>query len=306
MKYLIIGAGGTGGSIAASMTEAGLDVSVIARGEHLNAIKKSGITIEGTNRGTYTVTGVRAFDAADYHDSPDVILLCVKSYSAAELIPFIRERAKDGTVLIPLLNIYELGASLQKELKNLLVAEGCIYIAAEIKKAGVIRRRGDIFRVVFGQRENSERAAIFENIRDDFVKSSISTVLSDNIKRDAFRKYTFVSPMAACGQYYNIEASSMQKEGEERKTFINLVKELNSLARAMGIDFGIDIVSMNLSILDALSPSATASMQRDIRDGKSSEIDGLIYEAVRMGEKYNIAMPVYTKIAEKLKNIGNK
>ena len=131
-------------------------------------------------------------------------------------------------------------------------------------------------------------------------------MLSDNIKRDAFRKYTFVSPMAACGQYYNIEASSMQKEGEERETFINLVKELNSLARAMGIDFGIDIVSMNLSILDALSPSATASMQRDIRDGKSSEIDGLIYEAVRMGEKYNIAMPVYTKIAEKLKNIGNK
>ena len=89
----------------------------------------------------------------------------------------------------------------------------------------------------------------------------------------------------------------MQKPGEIRDTFAALIGEVDALAAAMGIPFTVDIVKTNLGILDALTPEASTSMQRDIRQGKASEIDGLVYEVVRMGQKWNVPVPTYEKIA---------
>ncbi|WP_291635219.1 ketopantoate reductase C-terminal domain-containing protein, partial [Clostridium sp.] len=116
---------------------------------------------------------------------------------------------------------------------------------------------------------------------------------------DALQKFSYVSAMAACGLYYGAEAAAMQKQGEIRDTFIALIKEIDALAVAMGIYFTIDIVQINLDILDKLAPTASTSMQRDIAQGKKSELDGLIFEVVRMGEKYGVPVKTYKKITEK-------
>ena len=110
--------------------------------------------------------------------------------------------------------------------------------------------------------------------------------------------------MAACGLYYNVSAGEMQKTGEPRDTFVKLMKEIDALAAAMGVPFQIDVVTTNLQILDTLSPTASTSMQRDIYAGKSSEIDGLIYEVVRLGKQYNVPVPTYEMIADKAKEQG--
>ena len=90
MKYLVIGAGGTGGSIGAYMTEAGKDVTLIARGEHLKRIQEHGLKMETTRKGSYTVHPIRAVDMAHYDEQPDIIFVCVKGYSLDETIPFIK------------------------------------------------------------------------------------------------------------------------------------------------------------------------------------------------------------------------
>ena len=92
----------------------------------------------------------------------------------------------------------------------------------------------------------------------------------------------------------------MQHPGAERDCFAGLVAEIQLLAEAMGIDFGEDIVAANLSILDDLSPTMTTSLQRDISAGRSSEIDGLIYEVVRMSERHGIDLPMYRRISSEL------
>ena len=92
MKYLIIGGGGIGGSLAAAMAENGLDITVIARGAHLQAIKEHGLKMETTVRGNYTVAPIRGCTAEEYNDKADVIFLCVKGYSVAEVLPLIKER----------------------------------------------------------------------------------------------------------------------------------------------------------------------------------------------------------------------
>ncbi len=297
MKYLVIGAGGTGGSIGAYMTRAGKDVTLIARGEHLRRIQEQGLKVE-TKKGDYTVHPVKAADMEHYEEQPDIIFVCVKGYSLEDTIPFIGRIAKKDTVVIPVLNIYGTGGKMQERLPELLVTDGCIYIAGEIKEPGTILLKGDIFRIVYGVRNPEElRPELFE-VAKDLKESGIEGVLSDNIRRDALQKFAYVSPMAACGLYYHVSAGEVQKTGEPRDTFVKLMKEVDALAVAMGVPFLADIVTTNLQILDALNPEASTSMQRDIYAGKPSEIDGLIYEVVRMGERYRVPTPAYKMVAD--------
>lgn len=309
MKYCVIGAGGTGGCIAAYMARAGKDVTVIARGEHLAQIQKQGIRLE-TVKGTEVVSPITAYEMCEYTNrlaqnaagSPDVIFVCVKGYSLEEVVPFIRKVSKKETIVIPILNLYGTGAKLQKMLPELLVTDGCIYIAAQIREPGTIRMNGTIFRVVYGVRDSDELRRELFIVAEDLRQSGIEAVLSENIRRDALQKFSYVSPMAAAGLYFHANAERFQVTGDERDTFAALVKEIDKLAEAMGISFQVDIVRNNLAILDALSPEASASMQRDIAAGKPSEIDGLIFEVVRMADRYGVELPVYQKIAKELES----
>lgn len=304
MKYLVIGAGGTGGSIGAYMTEAGKDVTLIARGEHLKKMQQQGLRMETTAKGDYTVYPIQVRDMGHYEEQPDVIFVCVKGYSLQEVVPFIRRVAKESTIVIPILNIYGTGGKLQEQLPELLVTDGCIYIAGEVKEPGTIVLKGNIFRIVFGVRNPEELRPELFQIAKDLQESGIDGVLSDNIRRDALQKFAYVSPMAACGLYYHVSAGEIQKTGEPRDTFVKLMKEVDALAVAMEVPFLVDIVTTNLQILDALTPEASTSMQRDIYAGKSSEIDGLIYEVVRMGQQYGVPTPVYEMVAKKAREDG--
>ena len=100
---------------------------------------------------------------ADCHRRPDVIFVCVKGYSLEETLPFIRRVAHPATVVIPLLNLFGTGGRMQPHLPGLLVADGCIYIAAEIKEPGVILQRAPLFRVVFGVREPGAHRPVLED-----------------------------------------------------------------------------------------------------------------------------------------------
>ena len=304
MKYLVIGAGGTGGSIGAYMTEAGKDVTLIARGEHLKKMQQQGLRMETTAKGDYTVYPIQVRDMEHYEEQPDVIFVCVKGYSLQEVVPFIRRVAKESTIVIPILNIYGTGGKLQEQLPELLVTDGCIYIAGEVKEPGTILLKGNIFRIVFGVRNPEELRPELFQVAKDLQESGIDGVLSDNIRRDALQKFAYVSPMAACGLYYHVSAGEIQKTGEPRDTFVKLMKEVDALAVAMEVPFLVDIVTTNLQILDALTPEASTSMQRDIYAGKPSEIDGLIYEVIRMGQQYGVPTPVYEMVAKKAREDG--
>ena len=301
MKYAIIGAGGTGGILGFYMTKAGKDVTLIARGRHLAAMQESGLAVEKMWDGTTETIPVKAADMDHYSERPDVILVCVKGYSLEDTIPFIQRVANPSTIVIPVLNIYGTGAKMQEKLPNLLVTDGCIYVSANIKEPGVLIQHGKILRVVYGVREKEEYDPRLEEIKQDFDVSGIDGVLSENIRRDALEKFSYVSPIGAAGLYYHATAADFQREGEEREAFKTMIREITALAEAMGVPFERDMVDVNLKILSTLAPEATTSMQRDVMEGKDSEIDGLVYEVVCMGERYHVPVPMYEKVAEKLK-----
>ncbi len=308
MKYLIIGAGGTGGVLGFFMAKAGKDVTLIARNEHLTEINKNGLGIHRMWNDTVEYCQVKAADMESYEaqfcasneDKPDVIIVCVKGYSLDSTIPFIRRAAKPETIVIPVLNIYGTGAKMQEKLQELLVLDGCIYVSANIEKPGVLLMHGEILRVVFGVRNPEEFRPELKEIQRDFAESGISGELSDNIQRDALEKFSYVSPIGAAGLYCNACAQDFQREGEPRELFKAMIREITALAEAMGYPFEKDYVEVNLKILSGLAPETTTSMQRDVTAGRKSEIDGLVYEVVRLGRKYNVSVPVYEKVAKAL------
>ncbi len=326
LKYLIIGAGGTGGAAGSHLAHAGFDVTFIARGRHLEAMRKNGLRVIKPSE-EFTVKPVQAFTSEEYltmlnseseTERPDIILLCVKGYSVEEMIPFIAQVSSPETVVIPILNIFGTGGRIQEKLPGITVTDGCIYVASEIKEPGLIWMNGDILRIVFGLRKDQkcdmrtdagltasmDILRVLEKVRDDLNDAGIRGILSDNIERDAMRKFSYVSPQGACGLYYNVAAGEIQKPGEVRDCFAGLVQEISDLADAMGIGFGEDVVRINLEIMDNLSPDMTTSLQRDVARGRVSEIDGLIFEVPLLAAKCRISLPIYDRIAEALKARG--
>lgn len=297
MKYAIIGAGGTGGCLGFFLKKAGKDVTLIARGKHLEAIRKNGLTIQKLWDESRETLPVKACTAEEYKEIPDVILVCVKGYSMDETVPTIKKIAGKETVVIPILNIYGTGGRLQKKLPELTVTDGCIYVSANIMEPGVILQHGKILRVVFGARKPEEETEKMREVAKDMVTDDLEVILSENIRRDAMVKFSYVSPIGAAGLYCNAVAADFQREGEQREMFKALIREIVALSHAMGIEFKEDLVERNLKILSSLSPEATTSMQRDVIEGKRSEMDGLVYEVVRMGREYKVSMPQYEKAA---------
>lgn len=304
MKYAIIGAGGTGGCLGFFLQKAGKDVTLIARGKHLEAIRKNGLTIQKLWDESRETLQVKACTAEEYKEIPDVILVCIKGYSMDETVPTIKKIAGKETVVIPILNIYGTGGRLQKKLPELTVTDGCIYVSANILEPGVILQHGKILRVVFGARKPEEETEKMREVAKDMVTDDLEVILSENIRRDAMVKFSYVSPIGTAGLYCNAVAADFQREGEQREMFKALIREIVALSHAMGIEFAEDLVERNLKILAALSPEATTSMQRDVMEEKCSEMDGLVYEVVRMGEEYKVDMPQYKKAAARFREQG--
>lgn len=304
MRYVVIGAGGTGGAIGGFLAKAGKDVTLIARGKHLARMKEDGLRFE-TPAKNFTIP-VNACTMEAYSETPDIIFVCVKGYSLEDVIPCIRRIASPHTVVIPILNIYGTGRNLQTKLPHITVTDGCIYIASQIKEPGTILMSGQIFRVVFGLRRDTPEPVcrrvlpILRKVENDLAEAAIRPLLSGHIERDALQKFSFVSPMAAVGAGYDVPAASMQTPGPMRTLFSELVMEIKRLSDAMNVSLPEDILEINLKIMDDLAPEATASMQRDIKSGHPSEVNGLIYEVIRLGRTWQVELPAYEQIAEKL------
>ncbi|MBR2831842.1 MAG: 2-dehydropantoate 2-reductase [Oscillospiraceae bacterium] len=304
MKYLIVGAGGAGGCLAAFMTEGGLDVAVVDRGEHLEAIKRKGITLETEFRGTYTVAPVRAFSTDEYNEEPDVIILCVKEYSARDVLPFIRRIARPGVILIPVISVFDMGIRLQTSLKELNVMDGCIYVAAVITEPGTIKMYGRILSVVYGVRDQDMYTRWLDKIAYDLRMCGIEGTVSDDIMQEMMKKFSYISPLASTMFYFECTAGAIQQPGKERDLFIELVNEVEQLSEAMNIPLHCDIVGTNLSILSELGKDTTVEMTRDIAAGRPSEIDGLVFEMLRRSDDMNVKAPAYEMVAEKAIRCG--
>jgi len=309
LKYLIAGTGGVGGSIAAFLALAGKDVTCIARGEHLAAIRENGLQLHSDLKGEYALR-VPAYTAEEYTAlvstsadyKADVIFVCVKGYSVDSITELIKSAAHEHTVVIPILNVYGTGPRIQRLVPGVTVLDGCIYIVGFVSGRGEITQMGKIFRLVYGaHRSTIVSRETLEAVQRDLQESGIKADISDDIDRDTFVKWSFISAMAVTGAYYDVPMGEVQKPGKVRDTFIGLSQESAALGRKLGIEFKEDIVEYNLKVIDKLAPESTASMQKDMAKGHQSEVQGLLFDMITAAEEQGIEVLTYRMVAEKFK-----
>lgn len=307
MKYLIVGTGGTGGCIGGFLAKSGKDVSFIARGSHLEAIRENGLQLISSRIGNFTLKNVKAYAMEEYEGSPDVVFVCVKYYSIDETCDFLSRVARKDTLVIPVLNVFGTGRVMQERL-NCPVMDGCIYIYSMITAPGEVSQPTKIFKVYYGYRKGQIHSAkeVARKVRSDLTEAGIDAYFTQEIEKEALTKFSFVSPMGAAGLYYNAVGGDFKAEGVKRDTFIALVNEVKNLAETMGIALTKDIVEKNLKIMDAMTDDSTTSMQRDVERHRDSEIDGLVHRVVRLAKEYGAQVPIYEKISMWAKQKGIK
>lgn len=307
LKYLIAGTGGVGGSIAAFLSLSGKDVTCIARGEHLAAIRGNGLQLHSDLKGEHTLK-IPAYTAEEYTTlasastdyQADVIFVCVKGYSVDSITELIKRASHERTVVIPILNVYGTGPRIQRLVPGVTVLDGCIYIVGFVSGRGEITQMGKIFRLVYGAHRNTiVSRETLETVQRDLQESGIKAEISDDIKRDTFVKWSFISAMAVTGAYYDVPMGEVQKPGEVRDTFIGLSQESAALGRKLDIEFKEDIVEYNLKVIDKLAPESTASMQKDMAKGHQSEIQGLLFDMIAAAEEQGVEVPTYRMVAKK-------
>ena len=288
MKFTILGAGGTGGTLAAKLGLGGADVSVIARGEHLQAIQNNGLTLEYAD-GTQNTVQIKASDKLI--DTPDVMFVCVKDYGLEDAMPIITEAAERGAVIVPLLNVINAGKRIAEHIPKDKAGDGCIYVTASIAEPGVIKLESDILRVFFGYNETLVQAA------EEMRSCGIDAVCTEDIMYEKFRKFSFIAPMAACSAYYDCNAGRIQTDPKVRECFKELVAEIAAIAEASGYKLPNDIVETQLKLVDSLDPGVSASLVKDLRAGHQAEIEGLIQWPGDMAKRLRMSTPVFAKIA---------
>ena len=300
MKFAVLGAGGVGGIVGGYLALAGNDVTFIARGKHLAAIKEKGLLLRTSHRGDLAVPTAKGYAIDEYDDTPDVIFVCFKYYSLPAAIEFAKRYAGDNTLVIPLLNVFGTGAVMQKELPGVTVLDGCVYIYGMVESPGIVAQPASILRVFYGFRPEMNRRLelLAEKLEPVLNKAGIEGHFTEQIQREALQKFSYVSPLGAAGLYFDAVSGDFLKEGEPRSLFVGLIKEIEALGNGMGIQFEKSLVDVNLKLMDSFTKDLTTSMQRDVAHGGPSEFDGLVHRVPRLGKEYHVPTPLYDKISD--------
>ena len=300
-NYLIVGTGGVGGSIAGFLALGGKQVTCIARGAQLEAIRQHGLHLKSDLKGEHWLK-VPACTAEAYEGKADVIFVCVKGYALDSIQDLLRRVATPDTLVVPILNVYGTGERLARLVPEVTVLDGCIYIVGFISGPGEITQSGSVFRLVYGARSSQPVArerldALAEELRGCGIKVDVS----EDINRDTFIKWSFISAMACTGAYFDVPMGEVQHAGEVRDVFAGLSRESTEIGRRLGITFLQDQVAYNLMVVDKLDPSSTASMQKDLAHGHESEIQGILFDMIALGERLGVEMPTYQRVAGKFR-----
>jgi 2-dehydropantoate 2-reductase len=288
MNIVVFGAGGVGGYFGGKLAQAGNDVTFIARGKHLQAIKSNGLLIKSI-QGDFKVHPKVTDDVTNIKN-PDLVILGVKSWQvedvAVQLKPIIREH----TMVLPLQNGADNADKLKAVLPHENVLAGLCKIVSRVESPGIIDHFAFDPEIVFGEYDN-ENSKRVQNLSMLFDNAGIKNKVSEDIHLDIWKKFLFIATVSGIGALTRVEFGAMRDDEHIRQIMYQTANEIVAVANAKGIALTNDDIEMILKIVDNLNAKTTASMQRDIMDGRPSELDNFNGYIVRQGKELHITTP---------------
>ena len=288
MNIVVVGAGGVGGYFGGKLAQAGFNVTFVARGNTLKAIKTNGLKVKSVN-GDFTVHPKATDDFKDIKN-PDLVILGVKSWQIEAVALQLKDIITKNTIVLPLQN----GADNADRLRNILphknVLDGLCKIVSKIEAPGVIDHFAFEPEIVFGEydKENTKRV---QKVSAMFEKAEIKNRVSDDIHLDIWKKFLFIATISGIGAMTRSVFGVIRADDELRQIMYQTANEIVAIANAKGVGLSNDDIEMVLKVVDNLNYKTTASMQRDIMEGRPSELDNFNGYIVRQGKDLHITTP---------------
>lgn len=299
MRIAIFGAGGVGGYFGGRLAAGGTDVALVARGRHLRALRDRGLTIESP-LGDLRLADVEATDDPAEIEPVHVVLVTVKTWQLEDAVPGIRRLLGDDTWVVPLLNGVEAADRLSDAVGSERVVGGTCKIISRLGEPGTIVHVGATPWIAVGELDGqpSDRT---ERLREALVAAGVEAEVSNDIHGELWKKFLFVVSVGGVGAVTRAPIGVTRDLPETRAMLEACMREIEVLARARGIDLPEGIVPDSMSFVDSLPAEGTASLQRDIADGRPSELEAWTGAVVRLGHDAGVPTPTHEFIYSSLR-----
>ena len=290
MCIAVFGAGGVGGYFGGRLAQAGEDVVFIARGDHLKAMLEHGLRVDSV-KGDFVVNPVQATDDPAQVGIVDVVLVGVKAWQVPEAAEAIRPMIGSDTAVLPLQNGLEAPAQLAAVLGERHVLGGLCGLMTFIAGPGHIRHAGAEPFVRLGEMDNRYSQRV-ETLRETFVRAGVTAETPPDIQVALWMKFLFMTSFSGVGSVTRAPLGVWRSLPETRQMAEQALQEIKIVAEAQDVSLPEDAMHMIMGMFDSLPPATTTSMQRDVMEGRPSELDALIGMVVRFGKETDVATPL--------------
>ena len=290
MKFAVFGSGGVGAYFGGRLAQAGHDVTFVARGAHLAAMQERGLRVESTE-GDFVIERVKATSDPSSIGPVDVVIVAVKTWQVADAAAQSALLLGEDSAALTLQNGVEAPDEVARVCGRSRVLGGVCRIMSYIAEPGVVRHGSVKPSLSFGTLDGSS-PAVAESLKAAFDQcQGLSATRSANIQIELWEKFLFIAPFSAMGAATRMPAGAWRQVEQTRALLATAMAEVVALARARGVVLDDDAVTRTLGFVDRLHEDATASMQRDLLDGKPSELEAQTGAIVRLAAQSGVPVP---------------
>ena len=289
MKIAVIGAGGVGGYFGGKLAQADYDVTFIARGKHLEAIRENGLQIKSI-KGDFLVHP-KVTDNIEEVQYADLIILATKSWQVTAVAKQLKPVIQKETMVLPLQNGADNSDKLREVLPHKNVLAGLCKIVSKIESPSVIDHFEYEPEIIFGEYDNSHTGRV-QRVHAIFNRSHIKNKISEDIHLDIWRKFLFIATVSGIAAVARVPFGDFQNDPQLMDMVHKTANEIKNIANAKGINITHKDVEKAIDMFLSMGPETTASMQRDIMDGKPSELENFNGYIVREGKRFGVETPV--------------
>ncbi len=298
MRIAIFGSGSVGGYFGGRLAHAGEDVVFIARGDHLETMLTDGLRVDSIN-GDFVVKSVNATDDPAKAGTADLIMVGVKAWQVSEAAKAMQPMMGPETIVLPLQNGLEAPAHLTEVLGSQHVLGGLCGLFCYVAGPGHIVHAGTDPFVKFGELDN-RRSERVEKLLDMFTRAGVNADVPKDIQVAMWLKFMLITVWSGMGAVTRTPAGIWRSQPETRRMAECGLQEIIDVAEARGISLPVKAIQTTMSVYDSLVPQSTASLQRDVMEGRPSELEAQIGAVVRFGQEAGIATPQHKFIYESL------
>ncbi|TDE05646.1 ketopantoate reductase family protein [Flavobacterium hiemivividum] len=298
----ILGMGGVGGYFGGLLAKAyaesdQIEIVFIARGETQKAIAVSGLKII-TDENEFIAFPSIVSNDPQVIGKLDYLICATKTYDIEESLLALEKCITKNTIFLPLYNGVDAPERISTLYPDNEVLQGCVYIISMIESPGIIRKMGSYEKLYFGS--DSAPIARLKALQLIFKNARIDSDFVQNIEETVWEKFVFISALASATSYLNQNIGEIINSNSNRIVYVELLNEITMLAAVKGLNLPNDIVMQAILKLEKTPKYATSSMHRDVLAGRKFELASLTEFVVNEGLKYEMEMPTYKKVLDKL------